>query len=386
MRLLENILSEMNDERVFAMALTKVKGLSLHNALILYRTVGNATDIFKGLATLKDKIPQASVKMWNVLNSGADEAIRRAEKELDFCESEGIEILCLNEPKYPHRLQQCEDAPLVLYYKGTADLNAVHMVSMVGTRRCTEYGKDLCRTITADLARLCPDTVIVSGLAYGIDIHSHRGALEAGLPTVAVLAHGLDRIYPFVHRDTAKQMIGQGGLLTEYMTGTNPDKGNFVCRNRIVAGLTDACVVVESAHKGGAIITARLAFDYNRQVFACPGRIGDEYSEGCDELVRSNTASLLLNGNDIATGLNWITTQQRKEALEKPLQTELFPKLNPVEQLIVKILHSSDGLQINVISQQLDCPVHEVSGTLFELEMKGVVKLMPGGVYRLLQK
>ena len=375
----------MTDERLFTMALTKVKGLSLRNALILYRTVGNATDVFNGLSTLKEKIPSVNSKLFDVLNAGVSDALQRAAAELKFCESEGLEVLCLNDAKYPNRLRECDDAPLVLYYKGNADLNAVHMISMVGTRRCTEYGKDLCRMLTKDFARLCPDTIVVSGLAYGIDICSHRGALEAGLSTVAVLAHGLDRIYPYVHRDTAKKMMGQGGLLTEYMSGTNPDKGNFVCRNRIVAGLSDACIVVESAHKGGAIITAHLAFDYNRQVFACPGRVGDEYSEGCDELVHNNTASLLLSADDVVNGLNWITTQHRKDALKKPLQTELFPNLNKLEQQIMKLLTSSDGLQVNVISQQLSLPVHEISATLFELEMKGLVKLLPGGVYRLLR-
>jgi len=375
----------MSDERLFTMALTKVKGLSLHNALILYRAVGNATDVFNGLSTLKEKIPLVNSKLFEILDVGFSDALRRAAAELEFCNSEGVEILCLNDSKYPNRLRECNDAPLVLYYRGNADLNAVHMVSMVGTRRCTEYGKDLCLRLTKDFARLCPDTIVVSGLAYGIDIYSHRGALEMGLSTVAVLAHGLDKVYPYVHRDTAKKMIEQGGLLTEYMTGTNPDKGNFVCRNRIVAGLSDACIVVESPHKGGAIITARLAFDYNRQVFACPGRVGDEYSEGCNELVHNNIASVLLSADDIVNTLNWITVQQRNEALKKPLQTELFPNLRELEQQIVNLLAHSDGMQVNVISQQLARPVHEISATLFELEMKGLVKLLPGGVYRLLR-
>lgn len=365
------------------MALTKVKGLSLRNALILYRAVGCASEIFKDIPRLREKFPAATSKVWDILNTGASAALSRAEEESRFCEAEGVKVLCLNDADYPHRLRECDDAPLVLYFKGNANLNAVHAISMVGTRRCTEYGKDLCRQLTADLARLCPDTMVFSGLAYGIDIHSHRGALAAGLPTVAVLAHGLDRIYPYTHRDTAKKMITNGGLLTEYMTGTNPDKGNFVCRNRIVAGISDGCIVVESAHKGGAMITARLAFDYNRQVFSCPGRIGDEYSEGCNELIRGNTASALLAADDIVNNLNWIT-EERRQALSKPLQTELFPVLDETEDNIVNLLRGSDGFQINVIAQRLNLPIHNVSASLFELEMKSLVKLLPGGVYRLL--
>ena len=197
----------------------------------------------------------------------------------------------MNDERYPQRLKDCDDAPLMLFYKGNANLNQQRVINIVGTRHCTIYGQDIIRRFTADMKSLCPDTIIISGLAYGVDINAHRQALTNGMETVGVLAHGLDYLYPTAHRETATEMLRQGGLATEFMTGTNADKMNFVRRNRIVAGLADATIVVESASKGGSLITANLASDYNRDVFAFPGNVGAPYSMGTNNLIRDNKAT-----------------------------------------------------------------------------------------------
>jgi DNA processing protein len=300
---------------------------------------------------------------------------------MEFIASKGIKLVCFGDEAYPCRLAECADAPLVLHSLGNADLNARHIVSIVGTRHATEYGKALCETFVADLARFAPGTLIVSGLAYGIDVCAHRAALKAGLPTIGVLAHGLDRIYPGAHRATAKQMLENGGLLTEFMSGTNSFPSNFVQRNRIVAGISDATIVVESASKGGSLITASLAQGYSRDCFAFPGRVNDQYSCGCNELVSRNRAALITSAYDFVEAMNWETATKKKSAEE--LQTELFPELTADETAVMTALHSnSDGLQVNQMVVQLNIPISKLLPLLFEMEMKGYVKAVAGGCYR----
>jgi DNA processing protein len=233
-----------------------------------------------------------------------------------------------------------------------------------------------------DLADLCPDTLIVSGLAYGIDIHAHRNALKHKLPTVGVLAHGLDRIYPSAHRKTAIEMMDHGGLLTEFMSGTNPDRQNFVRRNRIVAGMSDATIVVESAAKGGALITAELAESYHRDCFAFPGRVTDIYSAGCNELIKNNRASLILSAEDFVNAMGWASNHRKpKEAVQR----ELFLDLSDEEKNIVELLQETpEGIQINTLIVKANIPIHRMSPLLFELEMKGVVRALAGGIYQLI--
>lgn len=375
----------MNDECFYAIALSRIKGLGLQNAQTLYHEVGSAKDVFMGLAELKGKEPVWHWRIQKILEEGTSSALKAAEEEMAFCKKHGIEVLDVGSDAYPYRLKQCKDAPLVLYYKGNADLNALHVVTVVGTRRCTEYGKDICQSFTSDLAHLCPDALVVSGLAYGIDINAHRGALAVGLPTVAILAHGLDRIYPYSHRETAKTMVEHGGLLTEFPIGTNPDKGNFVRRNRIAAGMCDACVVIESGSKGGSLITANQAMSYDRQVFAFPGRSTDEASQGCHALIRKNTAGLITCAGDMVSDMDWITEQQRAAALQMPSHPDLFPHLSDDEQALVSLLQGGDGLQINQAVLKTGLPVGKVASLFLELEIKGVVKCMPGYIYRLIQ-
>ncbi|MBR4923630.1 MAG: DNA-processing protein DprA, partial [Bacteroidaceae bacterium] len=270
----------MQDEQIYTLALTRIYGLGLVGACNLIREMGSAGDIFRYRKELPERIPGVSEKLVKALD--CPEAFKRAEEELLFAERNNIQCITLNDEQYPARLRECEDAPLALFYRGNASLNALRVVSVVGTRHATPYGEGICRNFMEELAETCPDTLVVSGLAYGIDIHAHRAALQHKLPTIGVLAHGLDRIYPSAHRETAVKMMDNGGLLTEFMSGTNPDRQNFVKRNRIVAGMCDAVVVVESASKGGALITAELTESYHRDCFAFPGKVTDMYSAGCN--------------------------------------------------------------------------------------------------------
>ena len=369
----------MQDEQIYTLALTRIYGLGLVGACNLIREMGSAGDIFRYRKELPERIPGVSEKLVKALD--CPEAFKRAEEELLFAERNNIQCITLNDEQYPARLRECEDAPLALFYRGNASLNALHVVSVVGTRHATPYGEEICRNFMEELAGTCPDTLVVSGLAYGIDIHAHRAALQHKLPTVGVLAHGLDRIYPSAHRETAVKMMDHGGLLTEFMSGTNPDRQNFVRRNRIVAGMSDATIVVESAAKGGALITAELAESYHRDCFAFPGRATDIYSAGCNELIKNNRASLILSAEDFVQAMGWNTTHRKaKEAVQR----ELFPELNEEEKKIVDMLQqATEGIQINTLVVRTNIPIHRISPLLFEMEMKGVIKGLAGGVYKL---
>ena len=359
------------NEQLYTLALSHLRGCSQAQALEAYTTYGSASAVFK---TGTDAPPKLQAALKN-----APEALRWAEQEIDYCQSKAIRILSYSDPDYPERLRNCGDAPLILFYRGKADLNALHILSIVGTRHITEYGKDLCRHLLQDFATLVPDVLIISGLAYGVDIHAHRNALDNHLPTVGVLAHGLDRIYPAAHRDTAISMLNTGGLLTEYPSNTKPDKGNFVRRNRIVAGISDATIVVESAAKGGALITAQLAQNYNRDVFAFPGRIGDTYSEGCNRIIAQQEAQLVTSAEDITLALQWT-----HEKTIQPIQRELFPALSPEEEMICRNLADGKPQTISNIVNATALPFNRVNALLLAMDLRGILKALPGGLYRLL--
>lgn len=371
-----------DQETLYMMALAQVPSVSQTNLHLLIDELGTATAIYENRKSLKELLPAASQKTLDALAS-IDNHLKRAEEELRFCKEGKIQCLGINDNNYPQRLKDCNDAPILLYYRGSANLNTQHIVSMVGTRQITAYGKDLCRTFVRDLKRLCPDTLVVSGLAYGVDIHCHKAALEEGLDTVGVLAHGMDQIYPRMHRDTAKQMLPQGGLLTEYLSRTPIDKRNFVQRNRIVAGLADAIIVVESATKGGSLITADIALSYNRQVWAYPGRITDTYSAGCNKLITSNKASLLLDAEDFCLSMGWTNDIRHRKKLSDGIQQELFSDFSAEERRIVEALAKADSKQINVLSVETNIPIGQLSSLLFTLEMKGAVQMLVGGKYKI---
>lgn len=372
-----------NEELIYAMALTRISNFNYATALQLYRTVGSARMLYEHRNEIGDIIKDASPRLMEALKDWS-EPMKRADYELQYMREHQIRGLTLGGDDYPQRLAETPDAPLVLYYRGNADLNAAKVVCIVGTRQCTQYGQDLIRRFMSDLRQLCPEVLVVSGLAYGVDICAHRQALAEGWPTVGVLAHGLDQIYPYRHRDTAAKMVGHGGLLTEFMTQTNADKPNFVRRNRIVAGISDACIVVESAAKGGSLITAEIAQNYSRAVFAFPGSVGMPYSEGCNNLIRDNVAGLISNALDFVKAMGWQEEAMRKQLYAEGIERNLFPDLSPEEAAIVGQLRQANDLQLSMLSVKTAIPIGQLTALLFQLEMKGVVKPLAGGVYHLL--
>ena len=364
--------------------LTRLNYFSLAGMLELYRKVGSATLIIENKDNIKDILPDASDKLINALQN-ADEARKRAEVELEYDLKYGIQPICMNDERYPQRLKECDDAPLMLFYKGNANLNQQRVINIVGTRHCTPYGEDCIRRFITDLKQLSPQVLIVSGLAYGVDIVAHRQALANGYETVGVLAHGLDDLYPSRHRETALRMIKQGGLLTEFLTQTNADKINFVRRNRIVSGMSDACILIESAAHGGGLITCDISQAYGRDVFAFPGRVGDAYSEGCNNLIRSNGAGLITSAADFIKDMGWQDDATLMRAKQQGIERSLFPELSPEEQLIVNALAKTNDLQINLISVKTNIDISRLTSLLFTLEMKGVIKTFAGGMYHLLK-
>jgi len=370
-------------ETFYAMALTRISNFNFATALALYQELGSATAIYENRADISKVVDDCSPRLIEALRNWK-EPMKRAEKEMEFCQKHNIQVLVPADERYPQRLTECADAPLVLYYKGVADLNQAKIVSIVGTRHCTAYGQDLIRRFMEGLKRWCPTVLVVSGLAYGVDINAHRQALANGYETVGVLAHGLDRIYPPRHRDTAKEMVATGGLLTEFMTMTNADKPNFVRRNRIVAGISDATILVESAAKGGGLITTNIARSYSRDVFAFPGAVGAQYSEGCNNLIRDNGAMLITNADDFVNAMGWNDDATLQAAMGNGIERQLFPDLSEDEQTIVDLLRKTNDLQINILSVKATLPINKLTALLFQLEMKGVVKPLAGGMYHLI--
>ena len=373
----------MNEQQLlYNIALTRIGHFSLASALHLYRTLGSGEEIFLHRNEVQDILPDCSPRLIDNLKDWS-EPLKRAEVELEFCRNNNIRVLCLGDDNYPKRLEDCADAPLVMYYKGNANLNQSRVINIIGTRHCTTYGADFIRRFIHDLKALCPEVLVVSGLAYGVDINAHQQALAVGYETVGVVAHGLDYLYPAAHKDVAREMVNHGGLLTEFMTCTNADKGNFVRRNRIVAGMSDACILIESAAHGGGMITAGIAFDYGREVFALPGRVGDHFSEGCNNAIRENKAILLTSAEDFVKTMGWEDDALRIEAQKKGIERQLFPDLSPEQQRIVDVLTKSNDLQLNQLSAKAGIPIGDITSILFQMEMMGVVKPMAGGNYHL---
>lgn len=365
-------------ELLNVMALSGIPGLGLNGAVQLYRRAGSATTIMEHHNDILDILPDANPRLREILGN-ISAPLARAEEEMEFIEKNHIKVLVIGEEDYPLRLAECEDAPLVLYYLGNCDLNAMKVISIVGTRHCTDYGRGICQHFMHDLAQIFPDTLVVSGLAYGVDIAAHRATLENGMSTVGVLAHGLDTIYPPLHRHTASQMVHQGGLLTEYMSHCLVAKSNFVRRNRIVAGMSDATIVVESAAKGGALITADIAFSYNRTVAAFPGKVENPYSIGCHNLIRKNIASLITSADDLLELLQWIT----QPAANQPRQLELFQDLTDEEKNIIEFMKDKDDVLANNLAVGTGLPFEKVTAALLELEFKGLIQVLGGNRYKL---
>ncbi|MDE5789961.1 MAG: DNA-processing protein DprA [Muribaculaceae bacterium] len=310
-----------------------------------------------------------------------EEALFKARREMEFVEKHGIRVYYLGDEDYPMLLRETIDAPVVLYQLGETDLDAQHIINIVGTRRNTSYGVSFCENFIKDLAGYFPDLVVVSGLAYGIDSLAHKGALANGLPTVAVVAHGLDTIYPAAHRDLARRIIKSGGsIITEYPSGTTPFQKRFLERNRIVAGLSELTIVVESPIKGGAMSTANMAFSYSRDVGAVPGRVSDPMSEGCNLLIRKQKASLVTSVADIIEILGW----SPGGVSVKPKQRNLFPELQGEAREIYEILKfASDPMSVDGLYQKTKIHIPKLTATLTEMEFDGIIVRLPGNRYAL---
>ena len=356
----------------YHIALTLIKGIGPITARNLIAHFGVVEKIFSA----KKADLQRFGKIGEILldNSIKNEAIKRAEEEILFIKKHNIKIHTILDKTYPYRLKECEDAPIVLYSLGKADLNSGYFLAMVGTRNVTPYGREICSKFVSELSVNQQGTTIVSGLAYGVDACAHKAALAEKLPTIAVVAHGLDTIYPAQHKSLAQKIIESGGaIVTEYPTKTKPEAGNFVQRNRIIAGLCDATIIVESAAKGGALLTASAANSYNRDVFAFPGRIDDDFSAGCNNLIKANQAAMVTSAADIENFMGW-----KKGAAKE--QT-LFTDLTDEERKIVEILHQ-EPMNANDLSRKMQISVQKMISTLIMMEFKGLVKMMTGNIYK----
>ncbi len=376
-----------DQELIYTMALTMALRQQSKSQRTLLDTLGSATAIYENRHDLGRMFEHISERVSDAVG-GMEAMLPRCEQELDYARNHHIRILALQDKtSYPTRLAQCEDAPIIIYTLGAANLDATHIISIVGTRRCSERGRDLCQAMVKEIATQCPDTLIISGLAYGIDVAAHRAALTNGLPTVGVLAHGLDEIYPHTHRPIAVEMLQQGGLLTEFMSHATIDKVNFLQRNRIVAGLADAVVIVESPARGGSLNTARLAGDYHREVFAYPGRPTDLVSEGCNLLIRRNNATLITSAKDILNDLGWCETTQKADTSRMLQQNTLFPELTSEEKAAVDVLEETDhDVNMAELAAELNLPIYKITPIMLALEMKGVIKVLPGNRYHLFGK
>jgi len=362
----------MNEELFNAITLTQIKGVGYFNAKKIIDYFGNASALFANI----DEVSNIERVSKNIFTKDAiDDAKKVAEKELAFIEKNNITVLHITQNEdYPELLKQCADAPILLYTKGNINLNSTKVLSIVGTRKITKYGKDLCKELIENLPQ---DVVILSGLAVGVDVEAHKWALETNKQTVAVLAHGLDRIYPSTHSGIAKKMLENGGLITDYISDTNPDRENFPKRNRIVAGIAEATIVIESAEKGGSLITANIANSYGREVFAFPGKTNDINSKGCNFLIKTQRAQLVESAQDVLNYLGWSTDKPK----EKTKQTKLALNLSDTEQKIYTLIAEKEKIGFDELAVTLNMPANELSVELLNLEFSGLINTLPGKVY-----
>lgn len=367
-------------ELLYQIALKQLYGIGDVIAKNLIAYCGSASAVFNTKKETLLKIPQVGEYVAKIVldNRNVSKIFKRAEEEIKFIEDENITPLIFTDAAYPNKLKHCNDAPILLFYKGNADLNKEKVVAVIGTRNATDYGKQQTEKLIADLT--AENILIVSGLAYGIDVYAHKAALANKLDTIGVLAHGLDDLYPDLHSNTANKMIHQGGLLTEFLSKTNPDKENFPKRNRIVAGMSDAVIVVESKRTGGALITAEIAHTYNRDVFAFPGEAEAEFSAGCNMLIKRNKAALIENAADLLYAMGWEQSETKKT---KSTQLVLPINLSEEEILLINLLKDTSSIHIDEICAKLQLTPGKASGLLLQLEFSNLIKSLPGKLYTL---
>ena len=365
----------MHQDLLYQIALTLTPNIGDVKSKVLVNHFGSAEAIFR--ATKKELETLEGIGSFTARSIKDFTDFKRAEDEIRFIEKYKIKCLFLNDKEYPRRLLNCYDSPSLLYFKGNADLNTSKIIGLVGTRNHNDYGKSICEKVIQDL--VTEDILIVSGLAFGIDTIAHKTSVKNGIKTVGVLAHGLDMVYPSQNTSLAKQMISLGGLLTEFRSNTKPDRQNFPNRNRIVAGICDAIIVIESGLKGGSLITAELANGYNKDVFAFPGRVGDSKSEGCNYLIKNNKAALITSAADILENMGWKTA--KKASVKK--QRELFIEFSPDEKILVEILQLQEQLHIDELYFKSKLSSSAVAQALLMLEMQGIVSSLPGKMYKI---
>ena len=369
----------MNDTALlYKIAFASIRGMGYDLAHKILDVVPSEQEFF--VASEKELRKIISSKSKILEDSYRKALLDKAAKEIEFISINNISLTYFTDSDYPQRLSNASDSPILLYSKGECDLNSSKVISILGTRHATPYGQNFCDTFIKDLSKSIENLIIVSGLAYGIDICAHRACLKYGIPTIAVLAHGLNTIYPAPHRSSAIDILHKGGkLVTEYKSTDKIHPGNFVARNRIVAALADCTVVVESAEKGGSLITAAIASSYNRDVFALPGRTSDNYSSGCNKIIRNNSASLITSASDLVSAMRWKKKNESKQATQK----ELFPNISSQEQIILDYLQQNDESHINMMCGVLSIPMSKLMSSLIELEFKGLILSLPGGKYSL---
>lgn len=363
----------LHTELLHALALLKVDGIGDIVAKKLITHCGSAQAVFEAKKKALLAIDGVGEVLFKKLQDHS--VFQLAEKELQFVEQQNISCLYYQEASYPERLKHCIDGPLVLFQSGNIDFQNRKLINIVGTRQVTPYGTEFTKKLIADLAPLNP--IIVSGFAYGIDIVAHQAAMENNLQTIGVLAHGLNQIYPKMHQKYMAKMEQNGGFMTEFWSTSNPDRENFIKRNRIVAGMCEATVVIESAEKGGSLITANLANDYNRDVFAVPGRVSDKFSQGCNNLIKTQRAHLLNSAADLIYILNW-DLQEKKVT---PIQKQLFVSLTDDEQKIYDYLQNKQPELMDIIALDCDLPIFKISSLLLNMELKGVIRPLPGKLF-----
>jgi DNA processing protein len=355
------------------LALMRVEGVGDIVAKKLINHLGSAEAVFNARRSQLLGIEGVGEVLYNNLRN--THVFKLAESEVRFVREQGIKPLYFLDADYPERLKHCIDGPVVLFSSGKIEMSGRKTLSIVGTRQMTSYGADFCRKLIEDLAPLNP--IIISGFAYGVDIFAHQIAMDQGLQTIGVVAHGLNQIYPKVHKKYVAKMEENGGFFTEFWSTSNPDKENFVKRNRIVAGLSEATIIIESAEKGGSLITANVANDYNRDVFAVPGRVTDKYSMGCNHLIKSQRANVLTNAADLIYMLNW----ELEEKKHKPVQKQLFVQLEGDEQTVYDYLQKNGKELMDIIALHCDLPIYRLSSLLLTMELKGLIRPLPGKLF-----
>lgn len=366
----------MNDPLLYKIALSMIPGIGGVLARNLISYVGNVEDIFREPFSKLTKIP--GIGEVNARRIKESRVLQLAEEELEFMSANRIRSFFYLDADYPKRLSRCTDAPIIFYYKGNARFDTEKVISIVGTRNATEYGRQMCEDLIRELSERGHSFMVVSGLAYGIDIHAHKASLKYHIPTIGVVGHGLDKIYPAAHGKIAKSMLDQGGLLSDFPSNTKIEPSNFIRRNRLIAGLSDATIVIESGEKGGALITADIASSYDRDVFAFPGRSGDPYSRGCNHLIKKHIAAMTENAADLEYLLGW-----EMDSAKKPVQQRLFTDLTDDELKIADVLKQEDKTFIDNLCREVQMPVNKVSSLLMTMEFKGIIDALPGKMYRL---